>query len=236
MIKDYRSQSELILGIARDLCQRLNISPAPEILSWQARYFGSSGQPSPPLSNRFSKGGGNERPVSPDFPVIISNKVLLNPIMDGKLEPEEWAPLLASSLIFYRRLRGQNNRGALLRFSPMFLVLGLFLVLLAAGASSIVPLTPVEFVIFGVVVVPVTGIFSLFRVMQFSRSLGLLSDRKAADVVGRDQLLGVLRRLDAFRQQDVQEGRRKNWIGYGDLPSLGKRLENVQSMETYKTV
>ena len=234
MIKDYRSQSERILGIAKDLCQRLNISPAPEILSWQAVYFGSSGQPNRPLSDRLSK-GGNERPVSPDFPVIISNKVLLNPIMDGKLEPEEWAPLLASSLIFYRRLRGQNNRGALLRFSPMFLVLGLFLVLLAAGASSVVPLTPVEFVIFGVVVVPVTGIFSLFRVMQFSRSLGLLSDRKAADVVGRDQLLGVLQRLDAFRRQDIQEGRRKDWISYGDLPSLGKRLENVQSMETYRT-
>ncbi len=153
-------------------------------------------------------------------------------MMKGRLEPEEWTPLLASSIIFYKQLRAQNNKGTLLRFSPMLIVLAAFLGLLAMGPS--LPITPVEYVIFGVVAIPAIGIISLFQVMQYSKSLGLLADHKAAELVGREQMLGVLQKLDVLRQQDFQDGKRGNWIGYGNLPSIHRRLENLQSTPIYK--
>src|SRR2546426_8621401 len=95
-------KSDPILEVARDLCRTLSVSPAPEIVSWQDEYN--------TFVSRFSRSGGG-RPVTPDFPVIDKNRILLKPLMQGTLEPEEWRPLLASSLIFYRQLRRQNHRG-----------------------------------------------------------------------------------------------------------------------------
>ncbi len=153
-------------------------------------------------------------------------------MMKGRLEPEEWTPLLASSIIFYKQLRAQNNKGTLLRFSPMLIVLAIFLALLAMGPS--LPITPVEYIIFGVVAIPAIGIFSLFRVMQYSKSIGLLADRKAAELVGREQMLGVLQKLDALRQQDFLDGKRRNWVGFGNLPGLSSRVENLQNIPIYE--
>lgn len=226
--------ADRILETARGLYQRLGVEGPPlDVVSWQDMYYGRTGQPNRPFSDNFSRSGGSGRLVSPDFPTIIKNKVLLKPMMKGRLEPEEWTPLLASSIIFYKQLRGQNNRGSLLRFSPMLIVLGIFLALLAMGPG--LPITPVEYVIFGVVAIPAIGIISLVWVMQFSKSLGLLADRKAAEVVGREQLLGVLEKISSMRQQDFQDGKRRNWTGYGNTPSLAKRVENLKSIPIYKT-
>jgi len=229
------SESEHILKIVSELCRRLDITPTPEVVSWQDRYYQPNGQPNPASFGYNTIG----RPVTPDFPVIFKNKILLKPMMKGILEQEEWRPLLASSLIYYEQLREQYNKGGLLRFSPMFLALGIFLTLgamsLAMGPNSPVPLTPLEFVIYGVTAVPAAGIYSVFLATRFSTSLGLMADRKAAEVVGQDKLLQVLQRLDALRQQDIQGGRLKNWIGYGNLPILPKRLENIRNLQLYET-
>jgi len=154
---------------------------------------------------------------------------------EGKLEREEWRALLASSLIFYKKLSGQRNKGALLRLSPVLVMLGIFFALAGVDANSPALITPTEFVIFSVIAVPASGIFSLFRVMQYSKSLGLVADRRAAELVGRGQLLAVLLKLDALKKQDLQNRKGKNWIGFGDLPSIEKRVENIQNMQPYET-
>lgn len=147
-------------------------------------------------------------------------------MMKGKLEPEEWGPLLASSIVYYERFRRRNSIGALIRFSPMLLAVGIFLLLFVYPEP--LPIAPAQFIVFGVFVVPSIAFLSVLWVMRYSRAIGLRADEKAAEVVGREKLLEVLRKLDALRQQDLHMGGREEWIGYGDLPSLEKRLENMQ--------
>lgn len=134
--------------------------------------------------------------------------------------------MLASSIVYFKQLGGRNNVGSLIRFSPMLLALGIFLLLYAY--SEPLQISPVRLIVFGVFVVPGIGLLSALWVMRYSRAIGLLADKKAAEIVGREKLLEVLRKLDALRQQDFHMGRRADWIGFGDLPSLEKRTENIQ--------
>jgi zinc-ribbon domain len=221
------SGSEGLVDASRILCQKLGIDDPPESVSWQDMYYKSSGS----FSDNFSRYGGTGRPVTPDFPIIINNKILLKPWMEGKLSTEDWRPLLASSLVLFKKLSSQRNQGFVLRLSPIFIMLGILFALIAVDASSPALVTPAEVVIFGVIALPAIGILSAFRVMYYSQSLGLVADRRAAELVGREQFLAVLLKLDALKKEDFQNRNGINWMRYGDLPSLKKRIENMQTMQ-----
>src|SRR5256885_4527764 len=216
-------KSDPILEVARALCRTLSVSPAPEIVSWQDEYN--------TFVSRFSRSGGG-RPVTPDFPVIDKNRILLKPLMQGMLEPEEWRPLLASSLIFYRQLRRQNHRGVRLRVSAILLALGILLVL-AMAPNSPLPATLRTYFFGFVTVILIVATWGIL--IQYNIRRVLLADKKAVEVVGRERMLNVLQKLDLLRLRDIQEGKSLNWIGYNDLPRLPKRIENIQNFPIYET-
>ena len=98
--------AQKILEDARSLFRQLGIQkPEPEIVS--------------------SADG-----IPPDFVIVLYGEIILPAQMIGKLTPEEWRPLVASSIIFnYAILRGRNM-GALPRiFLPLAGVVVLILVL-----------------------------------------------------------------------------------------------------------
>lgn len=196
------------------------------------KYYGPNAEPNPPPFDLLldSSRAGMERrrgiPVDPEFPVIVGNKILLKPMLQGKLEMKEWTPLIASSLIYYRQLKRKNSVGFVVRMAPALALLGVLFFLAAEGKA--LPITPVEYILFGVIVVPSALVIGTLSAIRYSKSLGFIADRRAAEILGKNALLSALLKLDSIKQQDIANGRRGEWVGWGVVPDLTKRIENLQ--------
>lgn len=161
--------------------------------------------------------------VTPHFPVLEGEKLVISPILRGRVEPDDWGPILAPSLVFYKRLKTNYNIGSLIRVLPgLLLVLG-FLVFsylfLRHPSNEVV----VGFVV-GAIVLLVLGVYSIVRL---GRSLVLRADREAALVIGTQSLIQALRTLEVLRERDASLG--NDWPEYGDHPSVTKRIANLQN-------
>ncbi len=203
------SEDDTILEAARRTSDILGLSGfSPTAVSWQEAM------------NPGSKGA---KVVSPHFPVLQGAKLIISPILQGRVVPEDWGPILAPSLIFHRRLKKGYNIGALIRLLPGLLLFLGFLVY----SYLFLPHPSDELVggiVVGVIVLIVLGAYSVIRL---SRSLVLQADREASLVLGTQSLIEVLKKLETLRELDASRG--KDWPEYGDHPSITKRIANLQS-------
>src|SRR5712692_4515239 len=104
-------EDQRIVDIARELCQRLGITKInPRIVSWREKQ-------------------GLVR-VPPDQVLFTMDNILLPKSLMGKLEPEEWKPLLASSLIYHWKSQSKVALGMIVRTIPIVVLLPVGLVLL----------------------------------------------------------------------------------------------------------
>jgi hypothetical protein len=161
--------------------------------------------------------------ITPHFPVLEGEKLLISPILQGRLVAEDWGPILAPSLIFYRRLKKSYNIGALIRVLPGLLFFGGFLIF----SYLFLPHPSTQLIIGIIVGVIVFIVLGAYSVIRLGRSLVLKADREAALVIGAQSLIEVLRRLETLRELDASRGR--DWPEYGDHPSITKRIANLQS-------
>src|SRR6266700_4198565 len=83
-----------ILQIVEELRSQLRIASAPKKISWQ---------------NRISEGKGSHLLPSDECEIRLS-LLILPERMREMLEPDEWGPLVASSLVYHRKLRGTMFR------------------------------------------------------------------------------------------------------------------------------
>ncbi len=216
----------MILDVAKKTFSDLNIPESPpQMLLWVSVVPSS-------IFDGSSIDGlarGNTRLASSDQCRIHKNAILLAESMRGKLEPEEWKPLLASSIIFYRKLRRRLLvRLVALSWAPLVLLLvGFFFALFVAailGAPSWVAFLFVPFLFLGGVLVE--GIYGL----SLKRSL-LFADRQAANVTGRLQFMRVLKKLDSLSQPDIQKRNNRKKVTrllFVDRPTLGERIRNLE--------
>ena len=163
--------------------------------------------------------------VTPHFPVFDDETLtlIISPILQGRVGPDDWGPILAPSLIFYRRLKTNYNVGSLIRILPG---LSLFLGFLAFS-FFLIPHPSNEIVIgvvVGTVALLVLGVYSIIRL---GRSLVLRADKQAALVIGTHTLIESLRTLEVLREHDASRG--NDWPEYGDHPSIRKRIVNLQN-------
>jgi hypothetical protein len=153
--------------------------------------------------------------------------------MMGKLSVEEWRPLIASSILFEkkvkRRLRGRA-----------FLLTGLPLIVGLAIPIAVAILLQMSWIIFLYVVL----VFPLAYLggSRYSRDLKkarLEADREASVVMGKDSFVDVLKKVDMMGLDDIDRlktgrgGRR-----LAGLPSITERIENLQtasSLDRYTT-
>ncbi len=152
------------------------------------------------------------------------NVLVLPKALKGSLRPEEWTPLIASSLI-RSRTGGKLMRRAVLRrlVLPSSLV-GLVLVVVAwsfareqwtlfvleaAGAVS-------------------TAVLSLLFAPE-AKKAALIVDRRAAEVVGRESFLRVLQKIDGMGLKDVEKLKRGG-LRARFKPSMTERIENLRSI------
>jgi len=157
------------------------------------------------------------------FPVLQGARLIISPILQGRVPPEDWDPILAPSLIFYRQLKKSYNIGPLFRLLP-----GLLLFLGFLAFSYLFLPHPSDELVGGIVVgVIVLIVLGAYNVVRLSRSLVLKADGQAALVIGTQSLIEILRKFEVLRELDASRG--IDWPEYGDHPSITKRIANLQN-------
>ncbi len=177
--------------------------------------------------------GRSARPVPSDWCFFQRHSMIMPARMVGKLTVEEWRPLIASSLIYGKKIeRSLRGRMFLLTFLPTILVLaGTF------AASILLRMTWIIF-LYIIVVIPVVALGSR-RYSSDVKRARLESDTEASALAGKESFLDTIRKIDAMGLDDVDRlktGRRGRRIA--GLPSVSERIENLQgfpSTATYQT-
>ncbi len=218
---DFEQEDKQILQIARGLCQQLDIENVlPERISWQEQYS-RRGRLS---QDKYGNPIGLE--LTPHYPLLDKRTLVLKPVMRGRLESEEWRPLLASSIIFYGRLWSEVSSRSVACFAPTLVLITIFLLGILLHNPLFNQLLPVV-AIAGLIVI--TAVLGVYASLLFSRRFMLLADTRAAQIVGADRIADVLRKIASLEQLDSERDRMSAWAwtDYGDAPSIKKRIENL---------
>lgn len=208
-----------ILGISNELIEQLKIhSLRPASVFW-TDYVPLM----MPDSERIAPGAvpvGSEVPIG--WCLFTWDKVFLPLEMKGKLENEEWRPLLASSLIYEVKLRNKRYLGKMLVSTPLVIdAVGWLALLGVSNSDSGIPKLLLILDIVGLIVaIVVTGFLSQW----VSRRLRLRADTLAAEHTGREALQTVLEKMKALGLVDSYAG-----VGWDDRskPNLAERLTNL---------
>ena len=159
--------------------------------------------------------------ITPHFPVLVGSKLVISEILRGRLAAEDWEPILAPSLIFYRKLKRRSTVGTFLRILPALLILTGFLVLPEALAS------PVPLIVGLIVAAVVFFVLGVYSAIRLDRLLVLEADKEAAKAIGSTSLIEALRKFEHLRELDAARG--GEWPEYGDHPSITKRIASLQN-------
>ncbi len=200
-------EDQRIVEIARELCQRLHIYKVnPRTVSWVEKQ-------------------GLVR-VPPDQILFGMDNIILPRNTMGKLDPEEWKPLLASALIYYWRYQWKIVRGMLVRTLPAVL-------LVVPGVVVLDRIFRGQFALFQIIVFTVYLPFSLIVVLysqllffRHMKGLWFKADQEAAELAGREGLLQGLRKIESLGF----EGRGLS-ARLMARPSVAKRINRLQFQE-----
>ena len=170
-------EDEKILSIIRELCARLNYYKfSIQSINWLDR-IGLRRFPPDALM------------INPRF-----HTILLSTQAMGRLTPEEWRPILASGLLYYKNL----NRAMLKRILPVMAVALLMPVVIFADAKLLGG-PPIR-VLFVLVLIALIIIIILSIIPTFLRQKRYFfdTDDKAAEIVGRESLIASLTKLGSL--------------------------------------
>ena len=193
-------EDQKIVEYARELCGQLNKAKLdPRTVSWINR-------------------------LSTTRIVIFQNNIMLPRELMGQLSPEEWKPLLASSIIYndQKFLFGAMFRGFFLPMTAaVFALVGVLLVILRMSESPLF-----QELLFATV----AGytVFSLFMMRRFffgtMRRLRFVADAKAAELIGRESFVQVLSKIDALKLDY-----KPRFVGRLNFsPTTRQRFENLK--------
>jgi Zn-dependent protease with chaperone function len=173
-----------------------------------------------------------KRDVPIGWCVVSWDRVILPTEMKGKLDPEEWRPLLASSLIYEAMLSLRRNLGFVILSTPIIIdALGWWELLAVSTPGSAIPAL--------LLILDIAGLFGALALSgllakRFSRRLRLRADTLAAELVGRQALETVLEKMEAQGLVDSYAG--VTWGGgypfsselMNGRPTLAERITNLK--------
>ena len=169
--------------------------------------------------------GRSAVPISSDWCFFFRHAIVMPARMMGKLTPEEWRPLIASSILFQKQLRrSADRRQALYTLLPTFLLIlssiTVVAILMIYWASLVVLLLTFPLLVVG-----------NRRSRPYLKKAMLEADTKASALTGKESFLEVLRKIDTMRQGDAEmsktEERSRRRLA---LPSLVERVDNLQGI------
>ncbi len=208
-------EDKTILADTKDLCQRLGISPVkfnPYRVEWLDRIPRDEAGRVPVL-------GAEQCTVDPSL-------ITLQKSLKGKLDPKDWKPLIASTLILKYRLMGEVTRRVFLRVvlpvSTTFVILAVALGYLLLPFLDTWPQVWPFLYMFAVFLSALVTILVLAS-PSVERAV-LEADRHAAAFVGRRELRDSLRKVESLGLESMEGGSRTRRV-------LGKMLvERINSL------
>ena len=222
-----------LLAIARELCVLLGLgeSSVDRVLWSDFLNYARASVMNIPLN--VSKGGPGPLKgptLSPHYPILIRNALVLREMMKGRLAPEEWRPLICTSLIFYKQLNGKSKRKRRSALLPLqaFLVLVVLDIVFRLLNYVLIPLQ--YFFITYIVGFSIAMGLVVLLGRGIDRQLALEADLKTAMILGKEPLAKALEKVEAIRQSDLAHGRLNEWRGPDTVPSPTARIKNIQAV------
>ena len=195
-------EDEKIISIVRELCAQLNYYKFNiQTISWRSRI--------------------GVRRFPPDALLIIPrfHMLQLSEQAMGRLSPEEWRPILASGLLYYKNL----NRAMLKRILPIMALALLTPFVIFADVKLLGG--PPTGVLYDIVIIALIIILMLSAIPLFlhQKRYFFEIDDKAAQIVGRDPLIASLTKLDMLNGGTP---RSRGFI----RPSVQERIRHLQTV------
>ena len=161
-----------------------------------------------------------------DRVIVRYGEVKLPSGMKGRLTPEDWRPLIASSIIYNQSLYRAQRRGSIVR---LVLPLGVAEVPLIFALLQIFHMTNRQATIELVLVIAGWILFASSVLWLYIhwlwRSLFYGADRRAAEIVGTATILESLRKTrDAISTLTVPRKR------FSLLPSINQRVQSLEKL------
>jgi len=181
------SEDQQIVDIAQDLCRQMNWNKTPKTINWRERI--------------------GIRKIPPDYFLfysrgIFAGSMLLSTAAMGKLTPDEWRPILASGLFYYKNL----NIGMFRAVLPLFAVILLEpLLIVSSSFFNGNQLLILSFGLAGLALV-LLGLAFVWTLRRM-RNRTFISDENAAQLVGKGPLISSLTKMASI-DSSVQIGRK----------------------------
>ncbi len=171
--------------------------------------------------------GRSTRSVPSDWCMFLRHSMILPARMMGKLTIEEWRPVIASSLVFEKKIK-RSMRGT------TFLLTGLPLIVSLGGTITAAILLQMSWIIFlyPVLLFPL-AILGGRRYNSDLKKARVEADTQTSTVIGKDPLLQVLKKIDMMGLADID--RLKSGRGgrrLASLPSITERIDNLQGLSS----
>ena len=217
-------EDSLLLEMAKQLSAELGVpSMAPNSLVWAALV------PKDILDGSTRQAGSFTRIAPGDQARFVSQALMLPTDLRGRLRPEEWRPIIASSLIFRKMHWNLLLRKIALDWPAMFVTL----------VSLIIPF----YFFFAIrsVWLAVTSLgvpITIFIVGQVAYNLShkrlmLSADKQAAKLIGKQVFLDVFKKIDDLKLEDIEwikgRGRMRRALTI-DRPGIDERMRNLDSV------
>jgi hypothetical protein len=174
-----------------------------------------------------------------DICVLAKNTIILPSHMREELEPDQWRPIIASSLFYKKTLRTRIIIGITLRtllFVAITLVLFFALQILlpqpytavqSNGAAHTGPLGGLVAILLAPIILFVGPSYTSYT---YLRRIRLLADQDAADIVGAPLFISVLTQIQQLDTNGYGNTANRRGAGGGySLPTLQQRLQNLQT-------
>jgi Zn-dependent protease with chaperone function len=169
--------------------------------------------------------------LSAHFPILFDRALVLRDMMKGKLDPEEWEPLICSSLIFYERFRWRRYIERLIALLPFLASFAFAIVSWIMYRFLGYPLPPLQVSAISLVALLISPFFpGLYSIRHLDRRLVLRADRRTAMVLGKERLLQVLEKVEAMRKADLSQGREDEWRDFMFVPKATERIKNLRGL------
>lgn len=205
-----------ILTIAQELCERLGIKSkhVPKSIVWKDRIYRQG--KTLPFMPHYST-------VPSDAPIDEWYGLTLAERARTRLEPKDWMPLLASSLIYHDKWQRKMFKHLFSRFFlPAFVILMSAILWLFYDASQIAA----EFTTALLFAIAVTSVLS----HPYIKKTKLQSDQAAAELVGKDAFLQALLKVESMEFDDVVKLEGQGFTySFSSRPKLHVRISNMQS-------
>jgi hypothetical protein len=169
--------------------------------------------------------GRSARSIPSDWCMSLRHSMVMPARMMGKLTVEEWRPIVASSLVFEKKVK-RSMRGT------TFLLTGLPLIVSLGGTITAAILLQMSWIIilYPALLFPL-AILGGRRYNSDLKKARLEADTQSSVVIGKDLLFQVLKKIDMMGLDDID--RLKSGRGgrrLASLPSITERIDNLQGL------